>query len=63
MLKKIDNFFSKNFKLWWSYIILLILIILAQFNNIIFDILGFSLSVFNLFLLLRYGSKNNKIKE
>lgn len=63
MIKKIDNFFSKNFKLWWSYIILLILIILAQFNNIIFDILGFSLSVFNLFLLLRYGSKNNKIKE
>lgn len=63
MIKKIDNFFSKNFKLWWSYIILLILMILAQFNNIIFDILGFSLSVFNLFLLLRYGSKNNKIKE
>lgn len=63
MIKKIDVFLQKNYKLWWNYVFLVVLVILYHFNNIIFYTLGFNLSVFSLFLLLRYGRKNIKTKE
>lgn len=63
MIKKVDEFLQKNYKLWWSYLSLIVLVILYQFNNIFFDILGYVLSCLNLFLLFKYGRKNIKVKE
>lgn len=63
MIKKIDKFLQKNYKLWWSYLFLILLVILSQFNNIFFVILGYVLSFLNLFLVLIYGKPKSKNKE